>query len=332
MADTGRERVRAALALDVADRPPVSAWGHTYDLEWDVESLAAATVASASRHEFDFVKLQIRATCFAEAFGAGWRYSGSPDSEPLMDQAGGIDIDDWRRIANGPSQPTVLAEQVEIARRVASRLGPGVPLIQTVFSPGMVAWFLSGRDTALLSRLMRQEPTVMAAGLLRIATVLADFVYESLAAGAAGVFYAVNPLADTRHVSPEEYNAHYLPSDRIALAPGSGGWFNMLHLCGEHINEGIARELAPHCVNWAAEEPGNPQLADLRDRLGVAVAGGVGRYSPIRCDDAAEMRAAAQAALSETGGRGHLLTPGCSSSPWGAVRPANLAALAAAAA
>jgi len=86
-----------------------------------------------------------------------------------------------------------------------------------------------------------------------------------------------------------------------------------------------------HCVNWTVEEPSNPALAELRDRLGLAVAGGVSRYSPIQLDDPSEMRMAAKAALAGTGGRGHLLTPVCSTSPWGQVRTENLRALAAAA-
>jgi uroporphyrinogen decarboxylase len=331
VAASGRERVEAALALEVADRPPVSAWGHSYDSEWGVESLATATVANAQQHGFDFVKLQIRASSFAEAFGARWRYSGSPEAEPALELAGGVDADEWRRIAKGPSNPAVLADQVEVIRRVVNELGPDVPVIQTVFSPGMVAWFLAGRDTALLSGLMRDEPALMAAGLGVLAVELARFIEDSLTAGAAGVFYAINPLADTTVVPPDVYDALYLPADRIAAAAAAGGWFNMLHLCGGHINERLGRELAMQCVSWAVEEPGNPGLADLRDRLGLAVAGGVGRYSPIRYEDPSEMRRAGEVALAGTGGRGHLLTPGCSSSPWGRVRPENLRALAAAA-
>ena len=235
MAPSGRERVRAALALDVADRPPVSAWGHTYDQEWTVESLVKATVANARRYGLDFVKLQIRATVFSEAFGARWRYSGSADAEPVLELAGGIDAGAWRKIGQGPVNPAVLAEQVEVVRRVAAELGPQVPVIQTVFSPGMVAWFLAGRDIALHARLMRDQPELMAAGLDRIATVLARFTADSLAAGAAGVFYAINPLADTRLLAADEYDANYLPSDRVATAAAAAGWFNMLHLCGATI-------------------------------------------------------------------------------------------------
>ena len=171
----------------------------------------------------------------------------------------------------------------------------------------------------------------MLAGLNRIAVALAQFTSDSLAAGAAGVFYAINPLADTTIVPPDIYDALYQPSDRILAGAAAGGWFNMLHLCSGHINERLARELGMQCVNWAVEEPGNPGLAELRDRLGLAVAGGVSRYSPIRYEDPGEMRKSAEAALAATGGRGHLLTPGCSSSPWAQVRPENLRAMAAAA-
>jgi uroporphyrinogen decarboxylase len=319
--------VRAALALEVADRPPVSAWGHFYDREWEVASLAGATVAAARRHRFDFVKLQVRASCFAEAFGAGWSYSGSAAEEPIMTRAGGATVEDWRRIVEGPFDPAPLFDQVAVLRTVTAELGPEVPVIQTVFSPGMVAWFLAGRDTARLSGLVATEPELMAAGLETVAGALARFTADSLEAGAAGVFYAVNPLADTTVVSTEEYRRSYLPADRRAAAAARDGWFNMLHLCGGHINLEIASELHLSCLNWAAEEPGNPALAEARDGLRVAVAGGVGRYSPIRVEDPAEMRRAAEAALAETGRRGHLLTPGCSTSPWSQVRPAVLDAL-----
>ena len=331
MAISGRERVQAALALDVADRPPVSAWGHFYDREWGVEALASATVASEREFAFDFVKLQIRATSFSEAFGARWHYSGSPEAEPVQDVPGGIDAAGWRRIVEGPSSPAVLADQVEVIRLVTAELGPEVPVIQTVFSPGMVAWFLAGRDASHLARLMREQPAVMAAALNKIAEVLAAFSVESLAAGAAGVFYAINPLADTGLVAPTDYASLYLPGDRVAAAGAAGGWFNMLHLCGGNINQALVGELALHSVNWAADDPGNPSLAELRDRFGVAVAGGVGRYSVIQGDDAGELNRIAGRSVEETGGRGHLLTPGCSSSPWSRVRPDLLRALSSAA-
>ena len=331
MTASGRERVEAALALDVADRPPVSAWGHFYDREWEVSTLAEATVAAARRHRLDFVKLQVRATCFAEAFGAAWRYSGSASAEPVPVRAGGETLEDWERIATAPVDPAPLADQVAVLRGVVAELGPAVPVIQTVFSPAMVAWFLAGRDSGRMARLLEAGPGTMAAGLGAIARELARFTDDSLEAGAAGVFYAVNPAADTALVAPDAYRRDFLPADRPVIAAARQGWFGMLHLCGPRLNLDLVSELRLPCLNWAVEEEGNPGLAEARDGLGVAVAGGVGRHSPLR-DAPAEIARTAASALAETGRRGHLLTPGCSSSPWSEVRSDTLDALVGAAA
>ena len=97
--DVTRERVAAALHLDRADRAPVSAWGHSFEREWSVDELATTTVGIARRCQLDFVKLQVRASCFAETFRAAWRYSGSPSLPPVMEQPGGRDAKAWQRIA-----------------------------------------------------------------------------------------------------------------------------------------------------------------------------------------------------------------------------------------
>ena len=78
----GSERVRAALAmepLDGRDRPPAAWWAHTYVEEWSPASLARVTLERQRRFGWDFVKVQPRATCFAEAFGSTYRPSGRPD-------------------------------------------------------------------------------------------------------------------------------------------------------------------------------------------------------------------------------------------------------------
>src|SRR5882762_9227335 len=185
-----------ALHLDRADRAPISAWGHSYEREWSVDELVTTTVGIAKRCELDFVKLQARATCFAETFGAAWRFSGSAALPPVMEQPGGRDAESWRRIAASEPDHRALAEQVQVMAAVTKELGPETPCLQTVFSPGMVAWFLTGSNLDLLLSLLRNEPDVLAAGLTRISELMAWFAHESIAAGAAGLFYAINPLAN----------------------------------------------------------------------------------------------------------------------------------------
>jgi uroporphyrinogen decarboxylase len=281
-----------------------------------VAELALTTVGIARRCELDFVKLQVRASCFAETFGAAWRFSGSASLPPVMEHPGGEDAAAWRRIAASEPDRGILAEQVQVMATVTRELGPETPCLQTVFSPGMVAWFLTGSDMDVLRSLLRAEPGLMAAGLARISETMAWFARESVAAGAAGLFYAINPLADTTTMPPDEYERILLAFDRSTLAGAEGAWFNMLHLCGGNVNTSLVEALRPNCVNWSIHDAGNPGLAEMRDRQHVAVAGGLHRDQPIRTGSVEELRREAAGAIEETSGRGHLLTPGCSVSPW----------------
>src|SRR5215510_10213854 len=72
---TRRERVMAAVRGDQVDRVPVSLWLHNFATENSAETLAAETVRLARRFEWDFLKPQSRAQCFAEMWG--FRYTPS---------------------------------------------------------------------------------------------------------------------------------------------------------------------------------------------------------------------------------------------------------------
>ena len=67
---TKRERVRAALAGESVDHVPASLWGHDFLREWSAEDLVAATLEAYRADDWDFIKLNPRATYFAEA--SGW--------------------------------------------------------------------------------------------------------------------------------------------------------------------------------------------------------------------------------------------------------------------
>jgi hypothetical protein len=82
------ERVQAALAGSEVDRVPVSAWGHDYLREWTAEGLAEATLEAYRRFDWDFVKVNPRATYFAEDWGARFQPSGRDDHPPALIEAG----------------------------------------------------------------------------------------------------------------------------------------------------------------------------------------------------------------------------------------------------
>src|SRR4029077_17175370 len=189
----GRKRVEAAIAMGVCDRPPVSAWGHTYGEEWAPVDLAAVTVERAKQFGWDFVKFQPRASSFAEAFGSVYKPAGHRLKGPVLESEAVADLDAWSNVALVNRK--ALDDQVESIHLVAKDLGFAVPVIQTVFSPLTVAGYLVGKNSSRVVRELRKHPDLVRPAMDRIAEALIDFSKRSVAAGAAGIFYAISGYA-----------------------------------------------------------------------------------------------------------------------------------------
>jgi len=321
---TGRERVEAALAGKVADRPPVGAWGHTYREEWSPEQLARVTIDRARKFGWDFVKFQPRASTFAEAFGSVYKPAGHALRAPVLVSAAVPDLESWSKVELVNRK--ALDDQVESIRIVARELGPDVPVIQTVFSPITVGGYLVGKSQSRIVRELRQHTDVVRLALNRIADALIDFSDASVAAGAAGIFYAISGYAG-RGVMPEAvYRELVLPLDRKVLTHlPPRAWFNVVHLCGSNLNFELAHDMPAQVVSWSIHNQGNPSLAEGKEISGRAVMGGLSQRATLVYGPPPRIEEEARRAVQDTGGRGLLLAPGCSVSP--RVREANLAAM-----
>jgi uroporphyrinogen decarboxylase len=320
----GRGRVEAALEMDVADRPPVSAWGHTYREEWSPADLAAVTVDRARQFGWDFVKFQPRATCFAEAFGSVYKPAGHRLKGPVLVSSAVPDLDAWRAVS--ATNPKVLHDQAESLGMVVRDLGLGVPVIQTVFSPLTVAGYLVGKSKSRVVRELRKNPELVRPALDRIADVLVDFAKRSVKAGAAGVFYAISGYASKDAMPEAVYRELVLPLDVGVLERlPREAWFNVVHLCGSNLHFGLARDLPANAISWSVHNQGNPSLVEGRTMSGHPVMGGLGQRASLLFGSPKEVEAEARRAVAETGGRGLLLAPGCSVPP--RARDLNLAAI-----
>lgn len=306
-----RTRVEAALALHVADRPPVAWWGHTFVEEWSPQQLAQVSVERARRYNWDFVKFQPRASCFAEAFGARFSPSGNAEEPPVQTGQVVHEPADWKSLAL--REPKALQDQVEAIRAVTSALGPSVPVIQTIFSPLTVAGYLVGVDKQHALDQLRADPEVVEPALGQIGETLAQFAAASISAGAAGIFYAISGYAGADMTSAKEYRDLAFEQDRSILESlPPGAWFNVLHLCGRRVHFDLAGALPVQVVSWSIHDEGNPSLSEGRDSSGKAVMGGLARHATVLNGPADAVLEEGRKALSETGGRGLLLAPGCS--------------------
>ena len=72
---TKRDRVLAALRGDPVDRVPLAFWMHNFATENSADGLAGETLRLARLFDWDFLKPQSRAQCFAEMWGLTYRPS-----------------------------------------------------------------------------------------------------------------------------------------------------------------------------------------------------------------------------------------------------------------
>ena len=317
-------RVEAALGMSVADRPPVGAWGHTYREEWSPEELAAVTVKRARQFGWDFVKLQPRASCFAEAFGSQYKPANHRLRAPVLINQAVPDLEAWRSVDLVNRE--ALDDQIDAIRLVARELGPNIPVIQTVFSPITVGGYLVGKSKSRVVRELRKHPEVVRPALDKIAQALVDFSRRSVAAGAAGIFYAISGYASKDAMPEAVYRQLVLRYDIGILdqLPRTS-WFNTVHLCGSNLNFALAHDLPAQVVSWSIHNQGNPSLVEGRETSGRAVMGGLGQRTTLVYGPRQKIENEARRAITDTGGRGVLLAPGCSVPP--RVRDANLEAM-----
>ncbi len=74
---TKKERIRAMLRGLPVDRGPVAMWGHDPPREWSPADLVASTLESYREFDWDFIKLNPRASYFAEGMGERLRAADS---------------------------------------------------------------------------------------------------------------------------------------------------------------------------------------------------------------------------------------------------------------
>jgi uroporphyrinogen decarboxylase len=79
-----KERVDAALRGDQVDRIPASMWGHDFEREWGAQSLAEAMVENFTRYDWDYMKVNPRASYHVEGWGVKVRPSGEKYVAPIL--------------------------------------------------------------------------------------------------------------------------------------------------------------------------------------------------------------------------------------------------------
>jgi uroporphyrinogen decarboxylase len=303
----------AALRGQPVDRVPLAFWLHNFATENSARGLADETLRLARTFDWDFLKPQSRAQCFAEMWGLTYRPSAEMATPYTVTHAPVVDADGLARLPVADPREGALGEQLEALRLIRAAVGPDVPIVWTVFAPPMILPMLArgGRDQALA--FLRDAPRETARAFDVMAETLGEYARLCLAAGADGLFYATN-VATRALMSAEECRRWQRPWDQRILKAVESAPFNLLHVCGAEIHLEEFADYPVAALSFAAQ-PGNPTLAAAHARTGRALVGGLPAKPQIAGMTEAALVARAAAATREMRGRSILLGPDCSINP-----------------
>src|SRR5512144_227298 len=124
MVMTKRERVMAALHGKPVDRVPLAFWLHNFATENTAEGLTAETLRLARTFDWDFLKPQSRAQCFAEMWGLRYRPSSQVAVPYTVTRAPVADADGLARLAPADPAKGALGEQLQALAGIRRGGGP----------------------------------------------------------------------------------------------------------------------------------------------------------------------------------------------------------------
>ena len=302
--------IDAAVRGEPVDRVPVSLWRHFYECEETAEGLAGAMLAWQAKYDWDWMKINPRASYHVEDWGVKLRFSGQPLVKPVVTAVPVESPADWAKLRPLDVHAGALGEQLEVAERLCEALGGKVYALETVFSPLSIAGDLV-RDGQEVVTLMRDDPQALHGALEVITATFVEFVPAVLKAGADGLFFATTEWASRDMLTSEQYAEFGRPYDLRVLAAAQDAGFNVLHVCKNNNYLLDLLDYPVHGFNWAVGSPGNPGLREVQEQTDKVVIGGL-LNETLREADAAHVNAEARAADLQTGGRRWILGPACS--------------------
>jgi uroporphyrinogen decarboxylase len=269
-----KDRIRAVLKGERADRLPVSFWRHFYHREATAQDLADAMTDFQKKYDWDFMKLNPRASYHIEGWGAKVEFSASPLAKTRVIEKPIRKTEDWKRLKVLDSSNKAFEEQLEALRLIKKKLKDEIFVVETVFSPLSIAGDLVKEEKDLIKNI-RENPELIHQALETITETFSDFVVECLDASADGIFFATTEWATKDHLTENEYSEFGRPYDLKVLKKAGSAEFNILHICKSNNFLPLFTDYLVKVVNWDSSDPTNLSLKQGAKILNKVVLGGI---------------------------------------------------------
>ena len=306
-----RERIRKTLLGKPTDRAPVSFWRHFYDREGSAEALADVMLEWQRTYEWDFLKVNPRASYHVEDWGVKTRRTGpGPLDKPKVVESPVKRPADWSRIRPLVATSGVLGEMLDAEERIAAQLQGDTDWVMTVFNPISIAADLINNDEEFI-RHLREDGEAVHDALRAITETYIGFVRATMERGASGIFFATTDWGNNTRIHQDLMLEFGKPYDLQVLGAAAGALLNIVHVCGPgaYVKEHL--EYPVSVISWDARVRGNPSITQLRLLTDRTFLTGVDHEGTFVRGPAEAVREEALAAVRESGGSRFILGPGC---------------------
>jgi uroporphyrinogen decarboxylase len=289
---TKTERVMAAVDGLPVDRVPVCFWHH-FQPAGSGRRLAQSTLRFFDEtYDLDIIKIM-------------------PDIPYPFPKRSVREVDHWRLLEPlDGDRARFFSQRAETVRVIRDHVGFDTPIIVTLFSPLCEALYFS-EDHELFLRHAHEQPATVHEALSVIGENLRHHIADVIAAGADGVFFALQGC--TTAVMPVElYKEFGRPYDLLALQGAANGWLNVLHIHGDRdLMFDEVLDYPVQVLSWSDRLAG-PSLREARGKTSKCLMGGWNERGALANGPVETIEAEARDAIAQTAGRRFILANGCS--------------------
>jgi uroporphyrinogen decarboxylase len=284
------ERMRATLAGQAVDYPPLTFWYHFGNQHASPELTARVHLDFFEHYDLDLLKLM---NDYDYPNPAGCEVVATPD--------------DLKRLEPFDVATSPFGKQWQAVELIATALKGKAFFVDTMFN----AWNTLRRNLAkeATEPLMAKHPEAVLRALEVINRNLIAYALGTLERGAAGIFLSVPASAE--FVTREQYETFMRPFDLALLEAVKGkGECHILHAHGSKLFLDRLLDYPAQVLSWA-DLNGGPGIADARTLTPLTLMGGIDHVK-FAYSSATLVREQVHAAKAQAGNTRFILAPGCS--------------------
>lgn len=304
---THRDRLETCLAGSRPDKIPVALWRHFPVDDQDAGALARAVAQFQLNYDFDLIKVTPASSYCIRDWGVQDRWNGHRHGTRDYTKRAILKPEDWFSLPVLEPDKGQLGMLLECLKMLVDQFSPGVPVLQTIFSPLSQAKNLVGPQELLVH--LRKYPEALAAGLETITETTLRFLHRVRQVGVDGIFYAVQH-AQYGLLSSDEFSSFGRKFDLRILHQMPDFWLNIGHIHGSQIMFEEVLDYPLQVLNWHDQET-PPSLAEAQRIYKGVVLGGLRQEETMMLGTPADVLREKQNAVQATRCERFILGTGC---------------------